>query len=160
MLSFIEILAFCLFSFIVLVSSWALYILSLLVIIFFPSHWFLFLPFSLHSHVLLINFCDCVQYSIVNCGFPVLLVVQMVKNLLKMLEMWVQFMGWEDPLGQGWLPTPVFLPGEFHGQRSLVLCNPWGHKESQSMGLERVGHDWATNTHTHARARAHTHTHC
>jgi len=23
-------------------------------------------------------------------------------------------------------PTPVFLPGEFHGQRSLVGCSPWG----------------------------------
>ena len=29
-----------------------------------------------------------------------------------------------------WLPTPVFLPGESHGQRSLVGCSPWGHKES------------------------------
>ena len=27
-------------------------------------------------------------------------------------------------------PTPVFLPGEFHGQRSLVDYSPWGHKES------------------------------
>ena len=26
--------------------------------------------------------------------------------------------------------TPVFLPEEFHGQRSLVGCSPWGHKES------------------------------
>ena len=26
--------------------------------------------------------------------------------------------------------TPVFLPGEFHGQRSLEDCNPWGCKES------------------------------
>ena len=24
-----------------------------------------------------------------------------------------------------WLPTPVFLPGEFHGQRSLVGYSPW-----------------------------------
>ena len=29
-----------------------------------------------------------------------------------------------------WPPTPVFLPGEFHGQRSLVGYNPWGGKES------------------------------
>ena len=28
-----------------------------------------------------------------------------------------------------WLLTPVFLPGEFHGQRSLVGYSPWGHKE-------------------------------
>ena len=28
-----------------------------------------------------------------------------------------------------WQPTPVFLPGEFHGQRSLVGYSPWGHKE-------------------------------
>ena len=26
-------------------------------------------------------------------------------------------------------PTPVFLPGEFRGQRSLVGYSPWGHKE-------------------------------
>ena len=26
-------------------------------------------------------------------------------------------------------PTPVFLPGESHGQRSLVGYSPWGHKE-------------------------------
>ena len=33
-----------------------------------------------------------------------------------MHEIWV----WEDPLEREWLPTPVFLPGEFHGQRSLA----------------------------------------
>ena len=26
-------------------------------------------------------------------------------------------------------PTPVFLPGEFHGQRSLACYSPWGRKE-------------------------------
>ena len=29
-----------------------------------------------------------------------------------------------------WQPTLVFLPGEFHIQRSLVGYSPWGHKES------------------------------
>ena len=29
-----------------------------------------------------------------------------------------------------WHPTPVLLPGKFHGQRSLVGCSPWGHEES------------------------------
>ena len=32
----------------------------------------------------------------------------------------------------GWQPTPVFLPGEFHGQRSLAGYNPGGHKESDA----------------------------
>ena len=32
------------------------------------------------------------------------------------------FMHWR----RKWQPTPVFLPGESHGQRSLVGCNPWG----------------------------------
>ena len=27
-----------------------------------------------------------------------------------------------------WQPTPVFLPGESHGQRSLAGYSPWGHK--------------------------------
>ena len=29
-----------------------------------------------------------------------------------------------------WQPTPVFLPGESHGWRSLVGCSPWGSTES------------------------------
>ena len=28
-----------------------------------------------------------------------------------------------------WWPTPVLVPGEIHGQRSLMDYNPWGHKE-------------------------------
>ena len=31
-----------------------------------------------------------------------------------------------------WQPTPVFLPGESHGQRSLAGYSPWGHKESDT----------------------------
>ena len=34
------------------------------------------------------------------------------------------------PWRKKWQPTPVFLPGQFHGQRSLVGCSPWGHRES------------------------------
>ena len=58
------------------------------------------------------------------------LVAQMVKNLPAMQETWVQSLGQEDPLKKEWQPSPVFLPGEFHGQRSLVGCSPWGCKES------------------------------
>ena len=32
--------------------------------------------------------------------------------------------------GEGRQPTPVFLPGEFRGQRSLAGCSPWRHKQS------------------------------
>ena len=32
------------------------------------------------------------------------------------------------PYGREWQPTPVFLPGKFHGQRSLVGYSPRGHK--------------------------------
>ena len=31
-----------------------------------------------------------------------------------------------------WHPTPVLLPGKFHGQRSLVGCSPWGREESET----------------------------
>ena len=33
------------------------------------------------------------------------------------------------PWSRTWQSTPVFLPGESHGQRSLVGYSPWGHKE-------------------------------
>ena len=36
----------------------------------------------------------------------------------------------EGPWRREWQPTPVFLLGESHGQRSLEGCNPWGRKES------------------------------
>ena len=38
---------------------------------------------------------------------------------------WVGKMPWR----RAWKPTPVLLPGECHGQRSLVGCSPWGLKE-------------------------------
>ena len=44
---------------------------------------------------------------------------QMVKNLPAMQEILVQSLDCKDSLEKKWLPTPVFLPGEFHGQRSL-----------------------------------------
>ena len=34
------------------------------------------------------------------------------------------------PWRRKWQPTPVLLPGESHGGRSLVGCSPWGRKES------------------------------
>ena len=43
-------------------------------------------------------------------------------------EMWVQSLGWEDPLAKEVQPSPVLLPGKCHGQRSLAGYNPWGCK--------------------------------
>ena len=40
--------------------------------------------------------------------------------------MQVRSLGWEDPLEES---TPVFLPGESRGQRSLVGYGSWGRKE-------------------------------
>ena len=45
-----------------------------------------------------------------------------------MLRPWVRKIHW----GRDWQPTPVFLPGESHGQRSLVGYTPWGRKESDT----------------------------
>ena len=59
------------------------------------------------------------------------LVAQKVKNLPMVQETWVLSLGWEDPLEKEWLPTPVFLPGEFHGWRSLAGYSPWGCKEPE-----------------------------
>ena len=51
------------------------------------------------------------------------------------------------PWRRKWQPTPIFLPWESHGQRSLVGYSPCGHKESNTT-------EWL-NIHTHT----HTHTH-
>ena len=64
---------------------------------------------------------------------PLLRGGSVVKNppaMQEMQEARVQSLAWEDPLEEGaWQPTPVFLPGKSYGQRSLVGCSPWGHKE-------------------------------
>ena len=39
-------------------------------------------------------------------------------------------LGWEDPLEKGMAPTAVFMPGEFHGQRSLAGYSPGCRRES------------------------------
>ena len=41
---------------------------------------------------------------------------------------WVRKIPWR----RAWQPTPVFLPGESHGQRSLEGYSPWGRKESDT----------------------------
>ena len=56
------------------------------------------------------------------------------------------------PLRRKWQPTPVFLPGEPHEQRSLVGYHPWGHKESDTTEHARSSswlcfdrlHNWKT----------------
>ena len=59
------------------------------------------------------------------------------KDLLKIsfFDPWVRKIPWRRER----LPTPIFLPGEFHGQRSLVGHSSWGH---------RVEHNWVTNMFT------------
>ena len=60
-------------------------------------------------------------------------------------------LGQEDQVEKEWQPTPIFMPGKFHGQRSLADYSPWGCK---------VRHNWATkHTHIHAHTHTHTHTH-
>ena len=54
---------------------------------------------------------------------------QMVQNLPAMQETRVQSLGWEDLLEKGMATHSVFLPGEFHGQRSLAVYSPWGCRE-------------------------------
>ena len=41
---------------------------------------------------------------------------------------WVGKIPWRTE----WQPTPVLLPGELHGKRSLVDYSPWGYKELET----------------------------
>ena len=98
--------------------------------------------FLLENNCFTMLFCFC--YTTVNqpyvcvCPFTfegVLsapLVIQIVKNLPAMQGTWVQSWVGKIPWRKEWLPTPVFLPGEFHGQRSLLRNRPWGCKESDT----------------------------
>ena len=57
----------------------------------------------------------------------------------------VRFVGLIPGLGRfpwrkAWQPTPVFLPRESHGQRSLVGYSPQGHKESDTIEVTEPAH--------------------
>ena len=62
----------------------------------------------------------------------------MVKNTLAMQETWFNPWVGKIPWRRERLPTPVFWPGEFHGQRSLAGYSPWGCKELDM--TERLSH--------------------
>ena len=54
------------------------------------------------------------------------LVAQWWRIHLPTQESWVWCLSWEDPLEKKkWQPTPLLLPGKFHGQRSWVGYSPW-----------------------------------
>ena len=48
----------------------------------------------------------------------------------EMQKTWVLSLNQEDPLEKVMAPTPVFMPGKSHGQRTLAGYSPWGLKES------------------------------
>ena len=54
------------------------------------------------------------------------------------LELWVRKIPWRKK----WQPTPVFLPGESLGQRSLVVYSLWGHKESNTPEVTQHSTFW------------------
>ena len=67
-------------------------------------------------------------------GFPGGSVVKKKKKIcLQCRRHWRDgFNPWMEkiPWKRRWQPTPVFLPGKSHGQKSLAEYSPWGHKES------------------------------
>ena len=72
----------------------------------------------------------------IHSKYPPSLVAQKVKNIPAIQETQVQSLGQENPLEKYSPPekytTPVFLPGESHGQRSLAGYSPRSRKESET----------------------------
>ena len=75
------------------------------------------------------------------------LMEQWVKNSLAIQETqepWVKKIPWR----RAWQPTPIFLPGESRGPRSLVGYCPKSHKESDTTETT-----WHTRTHVHTEKK-------
>ena len=82
-------------------------------------------------------FCHIHQHESTT-GIHVFPILTPSPSSLSVPSLWVVNIPWRRALQ----PTPVFLPGESHGQKSLVGYSPWGF---------RVGHDWSDLAHTHTR---------
>ena len=46
---------------------------------------------------------------------------------------WIRKIPWR----KNWLPIPVFLPGESHGQSSLSGYSPWGHRVGHNLVIKQ-----------------------
>ena len=64
------------------------------------------------------------------------LAAQKAKNLPAVQETWFPSLGWEDPLEKGMATYSSILAWRI----------PWTEEPGGSVGLQRVGHDWVTNT--------------
>ena len=62
----------------------------------------------------------------------------MVKNFPANAEMWVQSLVGKIPWRKKWKPTPVFLLGKSHEQRSLEGYSLWGHKQLDTVEQLRM----------------------
>ena len=65
------------------------------------------------------------QVSINNSAYIIWLLYRLHET--KEFDPWVGKIPWT----RKWQPTPVFLPEESHGQRSLAGSSPWGRKEEE-----------------------------
>ena len=72
----------------------------------------------------------CLNIYIYRLSLWAFLVDQLVSNPPAMWETWVQSWVGKIPWRRAWQPTPAFLPGESHGQRSLAGYNLWDCTES------------------------------
>ena len=95
--------------------------------------WF-FTPFPALIICQLLNDGHSDQYEVIpHCSFDLhfshSLVAQLVKNPPTMQETQNRSLCQEDALERKWQPTPLSLPRESHGQRSLLGHSPWSCKE-------------------------------
>ena len=111
----------------ILYLSFSVWLISLSIVHSRPTHVFanskISFCFMANGMPLCVCVCICILIYIHS------LLAHTVKNLPAMQEIQVWSLDWENPLEKEWLPTPVFLPGEFHGQRSLASYSPWGLKD-------------------------------
>ena len=84
--------------------------------------------FGIHDpfKMLILNHCIKIQRLPVKIGFSG---GSVAKNPPAVQETRVPSVSQKDPLEKEMATTPVFLPREFHGQRSLAGHSPWGRKE-------------------------------
>ena len=74
-----------------------------------------------------------------------MMVAQTIKNLPTIQETQVWSPCWEDPLEKEMATHSIFLPGEVHGQRSLVGYRSWGHKEWHNTEGGKKNHHHASS---------------
>ena len=88
-----------------------------------------FIHSSVHGHLGCFHVLVVVNIAAMNTGVYVSFRIVIFSGYMPIGRIAESYGNLQISWRRKWQPTPVYLPGKFHGQRNLAGYSPWGYKE-------------------------------